>query len=261
MKKLQIIILCLLLSSTAFSQEKLDNQSIVDLVEMGFSGDVISSKINSSDVSFDVSVGALKKLKNKGVPSEVLALMIEKSKSETKTKGGLYYKNNDKLVKIEPTVFAGTRSNALASSLSYGIAAAKVKSYIPNMSSANKLKATDASFIFKFDENTESSLEKSNWWFRMASSPNEFVLTKLKVRKSKKERELVTGKVRAITGASQMGIDSKNTIPFKFERLSEGVYKVTPEQSLTPGEYCFFYQGQIPEGGFSNQSVFDFTIE
>jgi len=259
MKKTILFTLLLLSSFLSNAQDKMNNQSILDLIDLGFGSEVIKAKINSSLSDFDTSIDQLKTLKEKGVSSDVLALMIDKSKIEIES--GVFYKKNGKLIKIKPSVFSGTKTSALGAALTYGIASAKMKSYINNVSSSNKINKDDQTFIFQFDLKKRNDLGSGNWWFKSASSPQEFVLTKLKQRKAKNQRELTTGKVSGITASSQMGIDSHDAIEFIFEDLGNGKYKVRPKRYLQSGEYCFFYQGTIPIGGYNNQSIFDFTVE
>ena len=256
MKKTILLGIFLFSCIFSFAQEKMTNQSILDLKDLGFESEVIKAKINSSPTDFDTSMGQLKVLKEKGVSSDILALMIDKSKVTIEC--GVFYSKDGKFMKIEPSVFSGTKTNALGAALSYGIASAKVKSYINNITSTNKVGATDLSFIFQFDTKNKNDLGSGNWWFKAASSPNEFVLTQLKQKKD--SRELVTGKDTMITASSQMGVDAKETIKFSIEDLGNGRYKVTPNSTLEAGEYCFFYQGTIPMGGYNNQSIFDFSI-
>lgn len=256
MKKITLIGMLLFICFISFSQEKMTNQSILDLMDLGFESEVIKAKINSSSSDFDTSLSQLKLLKAEGVPSDILALIIEKSKVEVES--GVFYYDKQKLVKIEPSVFSGTRTNALGAAMSYGIAPAKIKSYINGAISSNKINSEQLYFIFQFDLKRKTEMGSGNWWFKAASSPNEFVLTKLK--KKSNRRELVTGTVRAITASSQMGVDAKKTIKCKIEDLGNGKYKVTPKNNLLIGEYCFFYQGTIPMGGFNNQSIFDFSV-
>lgn len=257
MKKTLIFSLMMLTSIFCNAQEKLNNQSILDLVDLGFGSEVIKSKINSTEAEFDTSLDSLKSLKSKGVPSDVLALMIDKSKVEVE--GGVFYYENENLVKIQPSVFSGTRTNALGAAFSYGIAPAKMKSYVNNETSSNKVNSDNLSFIFQFDKQNKNDLGNGNWWFKTASSPNEFALTQL--QKKKNRRELVTGKIRGITASMQMGVDTDDTIEFSIVDLGNGRYKVTPLNILESGEYCFFYQGTIPMGGYNNQSIFDFSIQ
>jgi len=257
MRKTIITSLFILSSILTFSQEKMTNQSILDLIDLGFESEVIIAKINSSQTEFDTSIIQLKKLKEKGVTSNILALMIDKSKIIIES--GVFYTKDGELEKIEPSVFSGTKTSALGAALTGGIASAKVKSYINNRSSSNKIDSNNSSFIFQFDENKDSDLSIGNWWFKTASSPNEFALTQLKQKKNR--RELVTGKVSGITASTQMGVDPKKAIAISIEDLGNGRYKVTPKINLKPGEYCFFYQGTIPMGGINNQSIFDFSVQ
>lgn len=257
MKKRIFITLFLLSTILSNAQDKMTNQSIIDLMDLGFESEIIKAKINSSSSEFDTSIGALKILKEKGVKSDVLALMIDKSKVEIES--GVFYYKNEKLEKIQPSVFAGTRTNALGAAFSYGIASAKIKSYVNGVSSSNKLISSNLTFIFQFDNKNKNDLGSANWWFKAASSPSEFALTKLKQKKNR--RELITGKVTGITASSQMGVDTNDTIEFSIEDLGNGKYKVTLNNILESGEYCFFYQGTIPMGGYNNQSIFDFSIQ
>ena len=120
-----IIIISFLLSSIlTFSQDKMTNQSILDLLDLGFESEVIIAKINSSQTQFDTSIIQLKALKEKGVTSEVLALMIDKSKVEIES--GVFYTKDGKLVKIDPSVFSGTKTSALGAALTGAIASAKM---------------------------------------------------------------------------------------------------------------------------------------
>lgn len=252
-----LLALFLIFSIQVNSQNKLTNESILDLIDLGFEKEIIKAKINSSEVDFDTSIEKLKMLKSKGVDSEILALMINKSKVEIES--GVFYKKNDKLLKIEPSVFSGTKTNALGAAFSYGIASTKIKSYINKKSSSNVIDSKNSTFIFQFDDKKKNDLGNNNWWFKTASSPNEFALTKLKQRKNR--RELITGKVGGITFSNQMGVDSKNSIELLITDLGNGRYEVKPKNNLEPGEYCFFYQGTIPMGGYNNQSIFDFSVE
>ena len=244
---------------SAFSQNVLTNQSIIKLHELGFDSILIKSKIDASDANFDVSLDSLTYLKSKGISSDVLAMMIEKSKKVMKT-GSFYYSKNGRLNEIVPSVFSGTKTNALAAGLTYGIASAKIKSFIPGAKSKNEVDSVKEEFIFQFDplSSQNQNMGSGNWWFKTASTPNEFALTQLKVRRNK--REMVTGKVSGITASSQIGVDPRSTIKLDIQHLGNGKFKGTPQSPLGRGDYCFFYQGSIPQGGINNQSIFDFSI-
>lgn len=59
---------------------------------------------------------------------------------------------------------------------------------------------------------------------------------------------------------TSIGVDEKNHIQIDIEKIDDYTFKVKPRYFLNTGEYCFYYQGSIPQGGYNNQSVFDFSI-
>jgi len=262
------IIFALLLSVVSlnnnYAQEIITNKSILQMNQLGFDDSMIIDKINSSNVKFETSISELSKLKNAGVSTEILALMMKKSKTKSKT--GIYYisKNGDQN-RIQPSVFSSTNSNETAQVLVSGMINAKTKSQLPKSKSNNILKGNKQEFIFIFNPSDVDNMQTNqgnqasifNWWFRTATSPNEFALVQFKVKDRKNIREVVTGKTSSLGSTS--GIDPKAALPFSIEEMGNNKYKVTPNY-LEPGEYCFIYQGQVPEGR-TNQAVFDFSIE
>lgn len=260
-------ILFAVVSITCYAQEKITNESIMQMVELGFSDDIILTKVNSSDYKFDTSMTELSKLKKAGVSSDIIAMMIQKSSHNTKSKTGIYFENEKgEATLIQPSVFSGKNTNAVAQKLVSGLINAKQKAILPKMRSNNVMTTNTPEFTFIFDVSTadvdnmqpqQGGGDLFNWWFKTASSPNEFVLIKLKVKERKNLREVITGKSSAIT--SNTGVDPRNALPFSIEEIEGNKYKVIPE-TLEPGEYAFFYQGQVP-GGRSNQAVFDFSVQ
>ncbi len=69
--------MALLSATNVFAQsEKLTNQSISDMIELGFSESIIMTKIQTSEVDFDISMEALKALKEKGVPENIIVAIM-----------------------------------------------------------------------------------------------------------------------------------------------------------------------------------------
>lgn len=266
MKLLLTLALLLTFSLSMFAQDKLTNSSIIEMKSIGFSDDVIISKIKSSEAKFDTSISALKELKEKGISDAIIMTIMNSGEKESNDssneillKTGIYFTEGDELVRILPTVFSGTKTNTLGSAFSYGIASAKIKSVLNNAQSTNIIKnpRPEFTFIFATQGGDAFSIDPSNWWFFSASTPNQFVLAKLNSKKNK--RELVTGKVNVYAGTN-IGVDEKSIIPFNIEIVNDYEYIVTTKQPLQNGEYCFFYQGSVPQGVI-NQSVFDFSIQ
>ena len=263
-----LVILVLSVTQNLEAQEKVTNETVLQMVELGFDEAMIIEKINSSDTKFDATISALAKLKKSGVTSKVIALIMKKEKHNSKSKTGIYYLKSGKKTLIQPSVFSGTNSNSAAQRLVSGLINAKVKAQLPRVQSNNVLNTRSPEFEFVFNPaNTEvdnlqnlqgkTNVGLLNWWFRVASNPNEFVLVQFKVKKRKNLREVVIGKKSAVSSSS--GIDPKNAIPFSIEQIEGNKFKVIAN-NLQPGEYCFIYQGQVPQGR-TNQSVFDFSVQ
>lgn len=268
LKKVFFPFLLCIFSYAVNAQEVITNESIVQMVELGFDDTTIIDKIYTSDVKFDATIAGLSKLKKAGVSNEVISLVMEKSKQNTKSKTGIYFVNKDGEDElIQPAVFSGKNSNQVAQKLVSGLINAKKKARLPRTTSNNVIKTNTPEFTFKFNpattevdnlQNTQGNQAGLlNWWFRVASNPNEFVLVKLKVREKQNLREVITGKSNWLS--SNEGVDPKLAIGFDIEQIEGNVFKVTPT-SLEPGEYAFLYQGQVPQGR-QNQSVFDFSIQ
>lgn len=78
---MKIILFTLLLSHlTFFGQEILNNQSVIDMIELGFEEQVVIDKIESTNTDFDTSIEALKSLKKSGVSPSLLSVLIKVSK-------------------------------------------------------------------------------------------------------------------------------------------------------------------------------------
>ena len=269
MKKITyVLLLFLFVTHISYAQETITNETVVQMVELGFSDDVIIDKINTSDVSFDTTIAELSKLKKANVSSEIISLIMQKSKHNTKSRTGIYYAEGKESKLLHPTVFSGGNSNAAAHRLVSGLINKKKRAVLPRTKSNNVLASNELEFTFVFDPSVtevdnlqttqgNNSAGLLNWWFRTASSPNEFVLVKLTVKERKNVREIIIGKKSWVS--SQDGIDPKFALPFSIEEIESNKFKVVPE-NLGPGEYAFLYQGQVPQGR-SNQSVFDFSIQ
>lgn len=260
MKKI-LLLLFISLSISAHSQnETITNKSIIEMMSIGFSDDVIIAKIKEGRGDFSTSIEALKDLKDKGVSDAIIVeIMGKKSKVGNDNKIGIFTKDNDKFIKILPSVFSGTKTNTLAAAFTYGIADATVKSSLNGATSRNVIQSSRPEFFFYFakSENNSFATGASNWWFSSATSPNEFSLVRLNSKKNK--RELNTGKANVYAGSS-IGVGEDQTIKFEITQIDDFAFIVKPSGRLEAGEYCFFYQGMIPQGGYSNQAVFDFSI-
>lgn len=108
-------------------EEKLTNASVIEMHKLSLGDSVVVEKIKASTCDFDVNLAALKQLKEAGISDSVIAAMISANASKpiAQTVGDLndpfalhdpgiwlYQEEGGqkKMTKIEPTVFAGTKS-------------------------------------------------------------------------------------------------------------------------------------------------------
>lgn len=286
--KILLIFLLMTLTFSAFpqtGQEVLTNQKIIGLVKLGLGEEVIIEKIRHSECKCDTSTDALTKLKAAKVSDNIILAMMNtdkaggdsKSESEDSRKSGskitnsglkqidqisepgIYLFQDGKMQAIEPTVFSGTKANFLKGALTYGIMKSKFKAKV-RQNSANLKAGKDPIFYFVFNPDYKNSgVTMAGGWYGMpATSPAEFVMVQMKVKKA--SREAVIGEYGAFSGVST-GVRDEDIREYSFEKIRTGVYKVTPKASLSPGEYCFYYAGNVTGLGFAGGKVFDFSVQ
>lgn len=264
----------MLLGITAYGQsndEVLTNASVTNLYIKGLSPSIIVSKIKTSKTNFDVTTDALIKLKEQKIPDDIVNAMVEATGNKENLSGdindpnsyhesGIYYYNpivnKPEIILLEPSVSAQTKSGSgLGAAMSYGIASTKTKATLDGGSAHLQIDEAIPIFYFYFDKG--SNLNNSSTFFASSTSPNEFILVKMDVKK--KSREFVTGKINAYSGGT-FGVDEKYKVEFDFVKLKSGSYKVTPKSNLKPGEYCFMYAGNTTGYGAAGK-VYDFGIK
>jgi hypothetical protein len=187
---------------------------------------------------------------------------------DNSVESGIYYCKGEpcKLMELEPSVYSQAKmGSGILTGITYGIAKTKMKATLSGSNANMQIEENNPVFYFYFDKNTTNNLGSSsaqNIWFSSATSPNEFMLIKFTESKNKKSREVVTGSFNSYAGLSS-GIDDKYKVPFKYEKVSPGVYKVYTEKPLEAGEYCFMYAGGTTLGYGSTvlQKVYDFGVK
>lgn len=252
--------------------EVLTNTSVINLFKKGLSSSIIVNKIKSTKSNFDVSTDALINLAEQKVPDEIVNAMVEASGSSSAVKfsdpndplsvheSGIYLLTGDKkdLKELEPTVCSQGKTNAAAQMLVSGFINSKQKTTLSGREARLQVDASNNNppvFYFYFDPG-KNSLNSStvSWGFQNATSPNEFMLVRLDMKKN--SREITTGKANAV--GSESGVDSKQVILFDYDKVAPGIYKVTPREKLKPAEYCWMYAGHTSKD--QGAKVYDFGV-
>lgn len=276
--------LCLAVPAHA---ETLNNQSVVELVKVGLGEEAIIAKIESSSNQFQVTTADLVTLKKAGVPSTVIAAMIGASKNAVVSPAsaasfdspdplvphpaGVYlladWLPQPKMLAIDATTSNQTKTGGfLGYALTGGLAPMSFKAVIPNAQARIRTAQSRPTFFFYFDEPTASSASRSGadfWRAGAVSSPAEFSLVAFKAKSDRREAKV--GQFN-LAGA-KAGVMDKDRIPFDYERVAPGVFKVVPQATLASGEYGFIYATSGGSGpgaagvGATTSRIFDFSVE
>ena len=136
----------------------------------------------------------------------------------------------NRVARIDPTMSSQAKTGGIFGyALTGGIASMSVKVAISGESARVAASSGAPSFYFFFDaSNAATSNLASNWAAGSAqtvTSPNEFTLIKLAEKQGRREARV--GSMN-IAGA-KTGVMDKDRIPFDYEMVRPGVFKVTPK--------------------------------
>jgi hypothetical protein len=273
------VVVCFALHANVTAQDELmTNEEVISLTKAGLSPSLIIGKIRSGKSNFDLSTDSLIKLKQAGVPDDVVAAMLEakSGRSTASTPGpstsgdpndpmakhnyGIYlFEEKDgqrKMTPLTPNVSAQNRTGGMfTSGLTYGIGKVKIKSNLPGRSAALQIKGTQPVFYFYLDITTGGLNTSSG----VPSTPNEFAMIRFNQRSD--NREVTIGKMNAFGGKG--GLSDEYVVQFTAQDMGNGVFKITPTAPLTKGEYAFY----LINSGNSNASsavgakFFDFGVD
>ena len=257
-------------SPSVTADERINNRLVIELHRKGFGEKTIIQKIVNSQTEFDTSLDALLRLKSEGLPDRVIASMIEAMGKEERSKKkrgdptdphsqqptGIYFwsEKEGRLSRLEPCVFTQMKVGGFARyAFSLGIASVKQRGILPGLRASLRVHEDRPVFYFYLGQNN-GDLPLKAFSFA-ATSPREIVLAKARMKRG--NRELVICKVNDYR--VQQGTLDKFTVPFDYEVIEEGIYRIVPKIPLADGEYCFYYGGGVRGGQYTK--IFDFGIE
>lgn len=282
MKRLSILPIFIVLFSLFFAantrtfaqDEMMTNDEVISLVKAGLSKQIIINKIRTSKSNFDVSTNALIKLKQAGVDDDIVTAMQEAKSGKTiptttnlvtsngdindpmspHSVGIYYYTERDgqrKMTEMQPNVVTQTRTGGMfGSAMTYGILKVKIKAKVSGVSANLQVADTQPVFYFYLNENDNSMRAVKAF----PANINQFQLVKFFVKD--KGREVTVGKANAFGG--KFGISDEYLVEFSYEKVKDGVFKVTPKQILANGEYGFYLLGT---GEGTGATFFDFGVK
>jgi hypothetical protein len=268
------------LTAVSAQDEVMTNDEVISLTKAGLAGSVIIGKIRTSKSNFDMSTDALIKLKQSGVPDDVVTAMLEaKSGKGAGTSGaaavgptgdpndpmakknyGIYlFEERDgqrKMTQLQANVSAQNRTGGkfTASITPFGLGKVKKKANLPGRNAALQISSTSPVFYFYLDS-TSGGLNTASG---IPSTPNEFTLVRFNQRSD--NREVTIAKENSWGGKG--GLSDEYVVPLQAEDLGNGIFKVTAGVDLKKGEYGFY----LLNSGNSNVSdgvgskFFDFGV-
>ena len=263
--------------SVPAQNEVLTNDEVVTLVKGGLASSIIIGKIRSSKTQFDMSTDALIKLKQAGVPDDIVTAMLEAKAGRSvaapaaneagdpndpmsKHNYGIYFYEESngqrKMTQLQPNVSAQNRTGGAftASVTPFGLGKVKTKANLPGRNAAMQVQTTMPVFYFYLDT-TSGGLNTSSG---VPSTPREFTLVRFNQRSD--NREVTIAKSNSWGGKG--GLSDEYVVSLNAEDLGNGIFKVTPSVELKKGEYGFY----LVNSGNSNVNAgigskfFDFGV-
>ena len=269
-----IAAIALLVASAPALADPISLDDIIALTNAQVGDDAIVAKIRSSGAHFDLSTNQMIDLRKRGVSPAVLAAMVDSrvdAKSVMSSDSpdplvphplGVYYLYpsgaSPHMERLEPTSASQTKTGGMFGfALTGGIASMSLKIVVPGANAKIRTGGSGTFYFFVGDGGTSAVSNSFLGSSFLVTSPNDFALVKFD-RKSDK-REAKVGKVNI--GGAQSGVMDKDRLPFTYETVKPGVFKITITTQLMPGEYGFLYliPGQGTNGA-AGARIFDFGV-
>jgi hypothetical protein len=163
--------------------------------------------------------------------------------------------NTARMTLLDPKANENTKSSGgFGSAATIGVMKMKWKATLGGSQAAVATADKNVAFYLYFGESSgrgESS-------FAGPSSPSEFTLVRFEVHHNERQVQVM----KAGTLGNSFGTDEKDRVPVSSVKIRPGVFKVSPNSPLPPGEYCFLYStGSGSFGtGAGAYKLFDFSI-
>jgi hypothetical protein len=265
-----VLLLCLLFAPTSSLPQNhalpppvggITFEQVIRLSQSGLSDGVIIAQIKMRPQPFSLSPDELLQLKAAHVSNNVIEAMVgtpappEQSgrqgmagypaePAETISKTDLddplaehepgiyvYYVTSSgkrELLKLEPTVYGAGNGG--------GFFKYSSKAVLRSAHAAISIPDPNLVFYFHSEKTLKDTTLGRTDFSGAPSSPHEFTLLHLQVKDNNRETRIWSW---GYFGGSRSGAEDKNVVPFTFKMERPGIYKVTLNAPLNPGEYCF----------------------
>ena len=259
------------------------NEDVISMQTKGVSKKIILKKINLSPCKFNTNTESLIALNNAKVPEEITKVMMDPATStslasknltsaklaqhpqeipppKTLTVSGIYYEAFQPKVEyiaLEPSTTNQTKQGGIGEAMgnryTMGMTGTSTKVGLANQTANMVIEDAQPVFYFLLERDGKSIDEVRENTSSGVASPNDFVLVRVKVAKNGRMVEIG----RKTSYGNESGFNS-GTIPFRFKKVSEALYKVYFEKEVPAGEYAFYYnKGSDQSKGLK---LFDFSL-
>lgn len=245
------------------AQKPLNNDSIIWLVQAGLGEDTIITMVKTQAGHYMLGASDILTLKKAGVSEKVIKAMLDKSASAASPAAhaqpisdpappipseiGLYAFSDKAMQRIEGRVTSFERSGSLlASAVTLGIHASRVNVQIPG---TNAHVTVGARPVFYYRQAPKEQAEGGI----------DLVLTAMTVQNGRRQFEVAAyGLWR-----SSKGVSARHQLNFDATQIEPGLYKLTPTQDFTSGQYAFYlFRGREHESTAAGAGfVYDFQVE
>jgi len=251
-----VLAAALLMPTLAFAQT-LTNDQVVRLSQAGLGAEAIVAKVRASTTRFDVSTDAMVALRRAGVPDAVIAAMVVSaagggapdrtldqaaaSDPAAPHAPGVYLLQPGpapRMQRLDPRLADDVRtSSILGWMFSYGLAQLKLTTVLDGPTASVHAETSRPTFYFYFNQPGSGLVRNGMGTMRLgAPSPTEFTLLKLQVAGD--VRQVITERIGG-AGARPHGPADQSRVAFTAAQVGPGVFSVTPDADLRPGEYAF----------------------
>ncbi len=235
-----------------FSQDALNNDSVIKMAKAGLSESVIITMITQQSGTYSTKLDDLIALKQAGVNDKVVAAMIAKSsgglaapsaKVPLRTSDsaatpayeiGVYMKKPEGWVEVLPEVVNWKTGGTIKNLASVGVVKKDVNGNVSGPGSRNSVKSP-LEFLIVAAEGV---------------SITEYQLIRLRVNKDYREFRTVTGGI-----LNQQSGAMRDLIPFEGKRTAPRTFSVLLPNNLGAGEYGFLGPGAFGSSGNSAAQI------
>lgn len=250
-------------------QETLTNDSVIALVEAGFSEGIIIEKIRTSPRDFKTAIADLTALKKAGVSETIIQVMINPDtkladSATAAPAGGLGFPGAP-----APRGPAGCEVSQAGNPL--WLEGGSPAMWYSESAEGNRLemeyeRGTLDRVGFAVFMATLLELQPLHAPLRLAGNPvfwsciNPTDMPLVKFTEDDEEDERNTSLGRTGPFSHETKISSEDLVPISYEKSPQGLWRITPKQPLKRGEYGF-----VPQGGGNffktGERVFTFGVD